>query len=89
MSFELIGIIGGLLIVLAWVMETVEAVRKHKSLIDLKFSVIFFFAQIFLAIYSWQKQDAVFLSLSSTLLVIITFEIAYSIHVKKVHKKKK
>ena len=87
MSVEIIGAIGGLLIVLAWILETAEAVRRHKSLIDMKFSVIFFVAQVFLLVYSWLKQDIVFLSLSSILLAIITLEIAYSIHVKKVHKK--
>ena len=83
---ELIGIIGGLLIVLAWIWETEEAVRRHKKLIDLKFSAIFLLAAIFLSIYSWQRNDPVFLPLNIAILAIVLVEIWFSLHIKKIHK---
>ena len=87
MVAELIGMIGGALIILAWILETAEGVRKHKSIVDLRFSAIFFVATILLTVYSWQRADMVFFYLNIILMAILVIEILYSIHVKKVHKK--
>ena len=85
---EIIGIIGGLLIIFAWIWETAEAVRGHKKLVDLKFSGIFLIAAILLTIYSWERQDMVFLWINIILMIILSIEIWFSIHIKKVHKRK-
>lgn len=83
----LIGIIGVLLILSAWAIEAEESVRKHKSLIDLKFAVIYLIATSCLAIYSYQVKDAIFFWFQIGLLAIILFEIFYTVVVKKVHRR--
>lgn len=63
----IIGIIGLSLILFAWLFETVEAVREHKSLVDLRFAVIYLISVVILGVYSWLIADAVFLFLNVAL----------------------
>ncbi|TRZ54733.1 hypothetical protein D4Q76_01795 [archaeon] len=84
-----IGAVGGIVIILSWAYETFEAMKKHKSLIDLKFATMNIFGVFLLILYSWQIENSVFMYLNITLLFIELVEIAYSIAVKKVHKKKR
>ncbi len=84
-----IGASGGIVLILSWAYETLEAVRKHKSLIDLKFATMNIFGVLLLLVYSWQIENAVFFYLNIVLFSIELVEIAYSIAVKKVHKKKR
>lgn len=86
MNDTIIGIIGAFLILVAWMVEAEESIRKHKALIDLKFSVIYLVATVCLAVYSYQINDAVFFWFQIGLLSIVLFEIFYSIAVKKVHR---
>ena len=85
---ELIGLIGGLLILWAWAFETAEALKKHKSLIDLRFSVVSLVGSILLAMYSSELGIAIFVWLNTIIAAIIVFEIWYSLHIKKIHKRK-
>lgn len=82
-----IGILGGILIIIAWLLETVEAIKRHKSLIDLKFALINIIAIALLLFYSLQRNDAVFIYLNIALFIIVLVEIAYSISIKKIHKR--
>lgn len=85
----LIGAFGGIAIILAWLFETFEAVKRHKSLMDLKFSAMSVTGVFLLVIYSWQIGNAIFFYLNAILLLIELIEIGYSLAVKKVHKKKR
>jgi lipid-A-disaccharide synthase-like uncharacterized protein len=85
MSMEL-GIIGTALVVLAWVWETVDAVKRHRSLIDLKFAVINFGGTVVLIAYALSIGDPVFIILNSLISLAILAEITYSIIVRKVHR---
>lgn len=78
-----IGIIGALFILIAWVFETIEGVRKHKSLVDLKFALLFLIGTILLASYSYLRADLVFLFLNIALLITILFEIGYTFYLKR------
>jgi lipid-A-disaccharide synthase-like uncharacterized protein len=80
------GMFGGIVLILSWTYETVEAIRRHKSLIDLKFAAMNIFGVLLLIIYSWQIENQIFFYLNITLLFIELVEIAYSIAVKKVHR---
>ncbi|MBU3957824.1 MAG: hypothetical protein KKB25_02000 [Nanoarchaeota archaeon] len=84
-----IGAVGGIVLILSWAYETFEAIKKHKSLIDLKFATMNIFGVLLLILYSWQIENAIFLYLNIILFSIELAEIAYSIAVKKVHKKKR
>jgi lipid-A-disaccharide synthase-like uncharacterized protein len=87
--FTMAGFAGALLIICAWAFEAFEAVERHKSLMDLKFIAIYIIAMSLLFIHSVSINDAVLIFLNGTILVIAAFEVVYSIHVKKVHKRKR
>jgi lipid-A-disaccharide synthase-like uncharacterized protein len=78
-----LGIAGAILLLIAWLFETFESVKKHKSLIDLKFALIYLAGTILLGVYSFQKNDYVFLGLQSCLVILVVFEIIYTIYKKK------
>ncbi len=84
-----IGIIGSVAIIISWAYETLEAVKRRKSLIDLKFSAMNLFGVLLLILYSWQIENFLFFYLNIILFAIELLEIAYSIGVKKVHRKRK
>jgi lipid-A-disaccharide synthase-like uncharacterized protein len=78
-----LGIAGAILLLIAWLFETFESIKKHKSLIDLKFALIYLSGTILLSIYSYQKNEYVFLGLQSCLIILVIFEIIYTIYKKK------
>lgn len=78
-----IGIAGAILLVLAWLFETLESIKKHKSLIDLKFTLIYLLGTVLLAVYSFQENDYVFLGLQFCLIILVIFEIVYTLFKKK------
>ena len=84
---EMIGIAGGMLILGAWALETAESIKKHKKLLELKFSTVSLLGALLLAIYSYILDLGIFLWLNMTIAAIIIFEIWYSLHVKKIRKK--
>lgn len=84
-----VGVLGGIVLILSWTYETFEAVRRHKSLIDLKFAAMNIFGVLLLIMYSWQIENEIFLYLNITLLFIELVEIGYSVAVKKVHKRRR
>jgi lipid-A-disaccharide synthase-like uncharacterized protein len=78
-----IGIAGAILLVLAWLFETFESIKKHKSLIDLKFALIYLVSTIFLTVYAFQNNDIVFFGVNALLIILVLFEIMYTIYKKK------
>ncbi len=82
-----IGAIGALLLFVAWVLATIKEVRRHKSLVDLQFSVLILFGTLFLLAYSIQINDAIFIWVNILLALVELFEIIYSIRVKKLHRR--
>lgn len=75
-----IGIAGAILLLVAWLFETYESVKKHKSLIDLKFAFIYIVSTVLLTIYAYQNNDMVFFSVNIFLIIIVLFEIVYTIY---------
>ena len=84
-----IGVIGATLIVIAWVFGIAKAVKRHKSLIDLQFAFISLIGSLFLGTYSYLIGDVIFIGLSVAITASIAFEIVYSIHVKKIHRRRR
>ena len=80
-----IGIAGAILLLVAWLFETYESVKKHKALIDLKFAIIYIISTILLTIYAFQRNDNIFFSVNLCLIFLVLFEIFYTI--KKTKKK--
>ena len=75
-----IGIAGAILLLAAWLFETYESVKRHKSLIDLKFAFIYIVSTVLLTVYAYQNNDMVFFSVNLCLRVLVLFEIVYTIY---------
>jgi lipid-A-disaccharide synthase-like uncharacterized protein len=75
-----IGIAGAILLLVAWLFETYESVKRHKSLIDLKFAFIYIISTVLLTVYAYQNSDMVFFSVNVFLILIVLFEIVYTVH---------
>ena len=86
---EMIGLAGGMMLLASWAFETAEEIKHHKTLLDLRFSFGHFLGIAVLAIYSFLLNLQIFIWLNIFIAAIIIFEIAYSIHVKKIHKAKR
>jgi len=80
---EVLGIVGSFLILLAWVFETFEAVKRHKNLIDLRFAAMYLPGIVLLAFYAYQIKNTIFLFLELAILIVVVFEIAYTVHTKR------
>lgn len=75
-----IGIAGAILLLAAWLFETYESVKRHKSLIDLKFAFIYIVSTVLLTVYAYQNNDMIFFSVNLCLIVLVLFEIVYTIY---------
>lgn len=75
-----IGIAGAVLLLVAWLFETFESVKRHKALVDLKFAFIYIASTLLLTIYAYQQNDMVFFSVNICLIVLVLFEIVYTIY---------
>ncbi|MEM5778470.1 MAG: hypothetical protein QXK49_02495 [Candidatus Aenigmatarchaeota archaeon] len=75
-----IGIAGAILLLIAWLFETYESVKRHKALIDLKFAFIYIISTALLTIYAFQRSDYIFFSINFCLIILVLFEIFYTIY---------
>jgi len=75
-----IGIAGAVLLLMAWLFETYESVKRHKALVDLKFAFIYIASTILLTVYAYSNNDIVFFSVNILLIILVLFEIAYTIY---------
>lgn len=80
MGFEIIiGALGAVLILGAWVFETYEGVKKHKALVDLRFAAVYALGNGSLIAYAWFVKDPVFLTINASILAVVSFEIIYTL----------
>ncbi|MEM7819464.1 MAG: SemiSWEET family transporter [Candidatus Aenigmatarchaeota archaeon] len=71
----IIGIIGSLLILLAWVPETYRTIKtKNAEAIDIKFLILYLLGSFILVIYSIQINDIPFTILNSLISFISLIE---------------
>lgn len=78
MSFE-IGILGSVILLLAWLFEMIKSIQEHKSLVDLRFALIYLVGIFFLIIYSISITDIVYIALNSMIAVFVISEILLTI----------
>lgn len=84
----LIGIIGSILLIIAWIWETWENYKEHKISMHLHFSILYIMGNLFLLYYSWKIGSLVFLILSIVLILAILAETVYSVFVAKKKKRR-
>ena len=75
-----IGIAGAVLLLLAWLFETYESVKNHKALVDLRFAFIYITSTFLLTVYAYSNNDYVFFSVNLLLVILVSFEILYTIY---------
>lgn len=88
------GIVGMILIVLAWIPQTLRTIRTKKVGIEPKFLWFYFLGCIGLVIYSLYISDPVFLGLNSISLVLNSINMYYhyaykNVEIKAMKKKQK
>lgn len=84
-----IGALGSLLILLAWIFEAIESIRKKKELVDVRFSFIYLAGALFLVFYSIIIEDPIFIVLNSIISILVASEILYAAFKPKRVKNKK
>jgi len=75
----IVGAIGAVFILGAWVFETYEGVKRHKSLVDLRFAAVYAVGNISLLTYSWLVHDPIFLAVNASILAVVVFEMLYTV----------
>lgn len=84
----LIGAIGAILILSAWIPETYRTMKsKNLEAIDLKFLMIYLIGSILMTIYSIQIKSDVFIALNTAITIILMIELDLVLR-KKVKKKR-
>jgi len=78
-----IGIIGLSLMMVAWIAETVDLIKKKESKLDMNFAVFSIIGSILLLIYSIQIKNIIFIIMKSVVIILICISMFYSL---KLHK---
>jgi uncharacterized protein with PQ loop repeat len=87
--FDFIGTLGMMLVVIAWIPQTLRTIRTRKVGIHPKFLWIYFFGSILLAVYAFFIFDFVFILLNGTAIVFSLINIYYHYTYEKKEKKKR
>ncbi len=78
----LLGIAGSVVLILAWMIETIENVRKHKLVIHPHFAFLYLLGNGLLTYYAYMLASWVFFWLSVALMLAIIGELCYSLKLK-------
>ena len=76
---SLLGLLGALLIVVAWIPETIHTIRFRKSGLEIHFALIYVLASLLLTIYSIVIADLVFIILNASATVLGIINAYYTI----------
>ncbi len=77
MAGELIGLLGMSLIIIAWLPEIMETIRKQDAGMRLEFILLYFFGSAGLAYYSWQLNSVPFMVLNSIAAIVPIINLFY------------
>lgn len=80
----IIGLIGMALLILAWIPEIMETLKKGGKGIEPHFAVMITLGDLFLLIYSYQIGDPIFISLNGILLVMALVELYFTVKKRKI-----
>ncbi len=72
-----LGLIGGFLLILAWLPTTLRTIRDKRSRTDLIFDILFFFGAFLLIFYSWEINDPVFVVLNIVAALVAAVNLYY------------
>lgn len=80
---EIIGIIGLVLIVIAWIPELMELIRKKKRELNIEFIIIYLLGSAALVIYSIQINSIIFGVLNGLIFLMNLMALFYEVRAKK------
>lgn len=80
------GALGGLLILSAWTFEMAEDVKYHRGLRDIRFAFLYLPGISLLLAYSMLTAEPVFTWVNSAILVVVLFEVVYTLHIIREHR---
>ncbi len=78
-----LGIAGSVVLIIAWLIETAENIRKHKLVIHPHFAALYIIGNAALVYYSYAIENQVFFWLSVVLLLAIIGELCYSLKLRR------
>ncbi|MFH1306341.1 MAG: hypothetical protein ABIH83_01630 [Candidatus Micrarchaeota archaeon] len=73
MVSEYLGTAGMVLIIIAWIPETIQNWKEKGKNLNLKFVALYLFGSLFLTYHAWVIQDFVFLTLNLLATLIAIF----------------
>jgi lipid-A-disaccharide synthase-like uncharacterized protein len=74
---ETLGILGALMVVIAWIPPTIQTIRHKRSTMNLWFELLFFLGSGMLTIYSISQGDEVFSALNCIAFVFAFINLQY------------
>jgi MtN3 and saliva related transmembrane protein len=83
MNIEIIGIIGLILIVIAWIPELMELIRKKGKGLNVEFVIIYLLGSLALVIYSIQIKSIIFGILNGLIFLMNLIALYYEMGAKK------
>jgi MtN3 and saliva related transmembrane protein len=78
-----IGVAGVVLLLAAWLLETIDSIKKRRPLVEMKFALIYVVSTALLTLYAYQENDFIFFSVNFCIILLVLFEIAYTIYKRK------
>lgn len=75
----IVGIVGSILLIMAWTWETWENYKNHKVMIHLHFSFLYIAGNLLLTWYAWKINSMIFFVLSIILILAIIGETIYAV----------
>ncbi len=75
----IIGIIGLILIVIAWIPEIVEIIKTKRSNLNIGFPLLYTLGSLLLVVYSIQIKNWIFIILNSSALLLSSIGLLYTI----------
>jgi lipid-A-disaccharide synthase-like uncharacterized protein len=79
----ILGIIGLVLIAVAWLPQIIETIKTKKSGLNIKFALIYVIGSFALVVYSIQIKDTIFLILNSLATLMSFTGLFYTIKYRK------
>jgi len=79
----IIGIIGLVLIAVAWLPQIIDTIKTKKSGLNIKFALIYVIGSFVLVVYSIQIKDTIFLILNSLATLMSFTGLFYTIKYRK------
>ena len=87
----ILGIIGAIVLAIAWIPETLQIIRERESKLNPKFAVVYFVGTLLLFIYALSIKDIVFIIVNSVILtqVCISLYVEFIIEPKMKKRRRK